>query len=403
MTGTPPGARPDIRPNSPPATRPDLAAVIEAVIEATARYAQRTDEQADFPVEALDAMRGSGLLGLVVPAEYGGAGGGLTDLVDVTLRLSREDMSVGMIFAMHCQQAITLVRYAGPRLRAELFAALGRGELYLASVTTERGKGGHLLTSESPVQGGDGMLHIDRDAPIVTGGTHADGFLITTLAPDATAPTQVSLVYAARDQLKLEVTGDWQPLGMRATHSVPMRLVGAVPEHQVVGQAGAFRAIVANLFGPAAHLGWAAAWLGTAAGALSRVLRLIRDPASRQQFDTTSELLLSRLARIRARLDSGHALLRHTLSVVDSSEDLSAPPVQLLLNTLKTETAERCFDAVHELVELVGLRHGYLRGSPLWLERAFRDLRSASLNYANDRLYLVNGSLALLDQEVRFG
>lgn len=377
------------------------------VLAATARHARRADERAEFPVEVLDELRASGLLGLVVPAEYGGGGGGLGDLVDVTLQLAREDMSVAMIFAMHCQQAVTIVRHAGPRLRAELLPALGRGERYLASVTTERGKGGSLLVSESAVEAGDGLLHIDRDAPIVTGGAHADGFLITTLAPGADSPTQVSLVYAARDQLKLEVTGGWQPLGMRATHSVPMRLTGAVPEHQVIGEPGGFRAIVAGLFGPAAHLGWAAAWLGTAAGALSRVLHLVRGPDGRRQFDTGSELLLVRLARVRARLDSVHALLRHTLSTVDTvaatRADMSAPAVQLLVNTLKVQAAEQCFQAVDEMVELVGLRHGYLRGSPLFLERAFRDLRSASLNYANDRLYLVNGSLALLDQEVRLG
>jgi acyl-CoA dehydrogenase len=244
------------------------------------------------------------------------------------------------------------------------------------------------------------MLNIDRDAPIVTGGAYADGFLITTLAPDATSPTQVSLVYAARDQLKVGATGDWQPLGMRATHSRPMRLAGAVPADQVIGEHGGFREIVASLFGPAAHLGWSAAWLGTAAGALSRVLHLIRTKDGRRQFDPTSELLLTRIARIRARLDSVHALLRHTVSIVDGTSGPSTTPMHLLVNTLKTHSAEQCFAAIDDLVELVGLRHGYLTTSPLFLERAFRDLRSASLNYGNDRLYLVNGSLALLDQEV---
>ncbi|TCO60701.1 acyl-CoA dehydrogenase family protein [Actinocrispum wychmicini] len=376
---------------------------IADVLDTTARYAERSDAEAMFPTEALDSLRASGLLGLCVPVEYGGRGGSLGDVVDVTMRLSRVDMSVGMIFAMHCQQVVTLVRYASPKLRDELLPALGRGDLYLASVTTERGKGGHLLTSESPVVAGGGQLRIDRDAPIVTGGTHADGFLITTLAPDATAPTQVSLVYATRDQLDLTVTGGWQPMGMRATYSVPMRLTGSVPSDQVIGEPGGFRSIVAELFGPMAHLGWSAAWLGTAAGALSRVLRLMRTPEGRRQFDMKSELLLTRLAKIRARLDTVHALLRHTLYTVNDTADMSAPPVQLLINTLKIQAAEQCFAAVNDLVELVGLRHGYLRTSPLYLERALRDLRSASLNYANDRLYLVNGSLAALDQEVRLG
>lgn len=75
--------------------------------------------------------------------------------------------------------------------------------------------------------------------------------------------------------------------------------------------------------------------------------------------------------------------------------------MQLLLNAVKVTASEQCYAAVDELVELAGLRHGYLRGSPLALERALRDLRSASLNYSNDRLHLADGALTLMDPEVR--
>ncbi len=370
------------------------------VLEVAAREAARADEAAQFPVATLAALRASHLLGLVVPAEYGGMGGGPAEVAEVTMRLAREDLSAALIYAMHCQQAAAVVRYAGPGLRAELLPALGRGELYLASVTTERGKGGLLLVSQSATESAGGLLQIDRDAPIVTGGLEADGFLITTLAPGATSPSQVSLVYARRDQLKLETLGGWQPLGMRATGSIPMRLTGTVPDCQVVGPPGGFRSIVTTVFGPMAHIGWSAAWLGSAAGALSRVVGHLRSPAGRRQSDIQSELLLARLASVRGRLDMVHSLLRHTLEVIERSEDLSAPPIQLLVNTLKIQAAEQCFQAVHELVEQAGLQHGYMRGSPLYLERVFRDLRSASLNFANDRLYLVNGALTLLDQGV---
>ncbi|GGM47066.1 acyl-CoA dehydrogenase family protein [Dactylosporangium sucinum] len=360
-----------------------------------------TDRSAQFPVEALAAMRRSGLLGLTVPQRYGGFGASLDDLVDVTERLGRTDLSVALVFTMHCQQVAALDGYGGDKLREEVLPAVAAGDVYLASVTTEPGKGGHLLTSESEVTEDEGVLRIDRDAPIVTGGLHADGFLVTTRSPGATAPSQVDLVYAGRDQLDLEVLGDWQPLGMRATHSVPMRLRGAAPQWQVIGGHGAFRDITTAVFGPLAHLGWSAAWLGTAAGAYSRLLRHARGPAGRRQFDLTSELVRLRLAGVRERLDVVNALLRHTLAVVRAAPDRSAPPVQLVLNTLKVRAADECFAAVHETVELAGLRHGYLTGSPLGLEQAFRDLRSASLNYGNDRLRLANGALTALDQGVR--
>jgi acyl-CoA dehydrogenase len=377
----------------------DEVARVQAVTE---REAASTDESGEFPAAALAALRTSRLLGLPVPVACGGLGGTTADMVDVTARLARADLSVALIFAMHCQQAATVVRYARDELRADLLPALGRGDLYLASVTTQRGSGGGLLSSDSQLQAvGDGLVRIDRDAPIVTGGSHADAFLITTLAPGAATPNQVSLIYARRDQLTVEVTGGWDALGMRATDSVPMRLSGSVPVAQIVGEPGGFRTMVTDVFGPMAHLGWSAAWLGAAAGALSRVVGYLRGTEGRRRFNPQSELLLIRLARVRARLDTVHGLLRHTLDVIERAEDMSVPPVQLLVNALKTTAASECFQSVHELVELVGLQHGYLRGSPLFLERVFRDLRSASLNYSSDRLYLVNGALALLDREVR--
>ncbi|WP_018724208.1 acyl-CoA dehydrogenase family protein [Salinispora fenicalii] len=372
---------------------------LDEVLSATALHAEHTDAAAEFPTAALDAMRATGILGLLVPTQHGGGGGGLGDLVDMTLRLARVDMSVALIFAMHCQQVMAVVRHADGPLAERLLPALGKGNVYLASVTTERRKGGSLLSSESTARQDTGTLSIDRDAPIVTGGQHADAFLITTLAPEATSPSQVSLVYARRDQLTIEIRGGWQPLGMRATQSVPMRLTGRVPADQVIGAPGRFHEIVAPTFGPLAHIGWSAAWLGAATGALSRILHHIRD-TGRSQFDPSSELLLTRLARIRGRLDLVNALLRHTVAAVQSAPDTAETSTQLLINNLKVQAAEQCFGAADEMVELVGLRHGYLRSSSLYLERVFRDLRSASLNYANDRLLLVNGALALRDRQV---
>ena len=373
----------------------DAVATTAAVAE---RFAATADERAAFPAEALRAMRDTGLLGLLVPTVYGGGGGSVGDVVDATVELGRADLTVALVFAMHCQQVAALARYGGERLREHVLPAVAKGDLYLASVTTETGTGGHLLTSESPVALAGDTLHVDRRAPIVTGGRHADGFLMTVQTPGATTPHQVDLVFAARDQLTVEVLGDWQPLGMRATESVPMRLAGDVPAWQVVGPPGGFRTIAATVFAPLAHVGWSAAWLGTAAGALSRVVGHLR---TGKRVDPSAELLRAHLADVRSRLDVVHALLRHTVHVLETAGDTTAAPVQLLVNTLKVRAAEECHRAVDELVDVVGLRHGYLAGSPLRLERALRDLRSASLNYGNDRLRLAGGALVLLDSKVR--
>jgi acyl-CoA dehydrogenase len=381
--------------SSPQCWSPESLDHVRGVAE---QEAADTDATGAFPTKTLAAMRASGLLGLCVPATYGGLDGRLGDVADIAVALGRVDLSTALIFVMHCQQVAVIARYGSDQLRDELLPAIATGGVYLSSITTEPGNRGRIFTSQSRTSvSGDG-LHVVREAPIVTGGRHADGFVVTALAPDATSPAQVDLVYLGRSQIDVTVLGGWESLGMRATESVPLRLEGRVPVWQVLGSPGQFRAMAIETFVPYAHVGWSAAWIGAAAGALSRVLTSVRQHGRGQP---PGELQLASIADIRARIDVMHAFLRHTIATVEAGHELSAPPVQLQLNALKIRAADECFAVAHELMEIAGLRDAYLTGSALGLERTFRDLRSASLNYGNNRIRLSNGALALRDVGVR--
>jgi acyl-CoA dehydrogenase len=389
-------------PAAPPERRPITPLVAEVAAVAD-QHARSADRQARFPVEALTAMRGNGLLGLNTPVEHGGLGGSLRDVVDAGVALGRADLSVALIFVMHCQQVAAIDGFASGTLRRDLLARVASGRLYIGSVTTEVGTGGHLLSSGSRLQRQRASLVIDRFAPVVTGGMHADGFLITMQSPDARGPHEVSLVYAHRSQLRIHQAGGWDALGMRASESVPLQLSGAVPAGQVVGPPGGFRDIAVQTFAPMAHIGWSAAWLGAAAGALSRTLAALRHPGTGANSKLDSEILLRRLSTARMRLETVNGLLRHTVRIVEDEPDRSIPRVQLLLNSLKITASEQCHACAEDLVEAVGMRHGYLAGSPTRLEQVVRDLRSATLNYSNDRLHLTSGKMCFLDPQVRLG
>ncbi|PHX43716.1 hypothetical protein AO263_21685 [Pseudomonas sp. NZIPFR-PS5] len=102
-------------------------------------------------------------------------GGTIADVLRVTTQLGREDMSVAMIFAMHCQQVAAITRYASRELSSELLPQIAQGRSYLASVTTEVGTGANLLGAMSRLGTSKNNMVLDRFAPIVTGGLHADG------------------------------------------------------------------------------------------------------------------------------------------------------------------------------------------------------------------------------------
>lgn len=400
-TCTPPVPR-DRKAGSPGAPANPLDAVRQ-VLPVLAEHAPVVDRDAAFPEVALDALRRSGLMGLLVPKEHGGMGADLTAMSAVARQLAGECTSTAAVWAMHCQQVAAVVRAGDPELRADVLPRIARGEVYIASVTTERGKGGHLLTAEAPLRHlGGGRVLLQRDAPISTGALHADAFLVTMRASPDAAPSDVRLVWADRRDLTLQTHSDWDPMGMRGTHSVAVTLLGELDERNVISD---FREVALGTFVPAGHVAWASCWLGAAQGALRRALTLLRDPRQRRQFDLASDLLVTRLARVRLELDVVEAFLDRVLVTLretsGSLAEIERPEYQIMINDLKLVASERALRAVDDLVELLGLRHGYLRSSPTGLERVLRDLRSASLMYANDRLLLANGRLTLLDRAAR--
>lgn len=374
---------------------------VEAALPVLEACAAEADLTGRFPERSVASLRANGLMGLLVPAEWGGIGGHLGDLVRVAGRLGSACASTAMIWAMHSQQVDCVVRFGGQRLHKELLPRIASGEVYLASVTTEPGKGGHLLTGQAAVEEGeDEHLRFARDAPIVTGGSHAEGFLVTMRETPDAADHRVTLLYADRSQLAAEPTTSWDALGMRATESLGMRLRGSVPAHQVIGSPGNFKTVAVESMIPAGHLAWAAVWLGAARRALSDVLTMVRSRGTSHQSDLRSERL-SR-ARIDIELVAAYlgAVRDEVLAHRREGRSLSGTSTQIHLNNLKVIAAELTFRAASRLVQIAGLFSGYRREPSMPLERIFRDLRSASLNYSDDRLLTMNGALTLLDRDV---
>src|SRR5689334_6904780 len=66
-----------------------------------AAHAGDVDQKSRFPKEAMQALGEGGLLGLTVPAEFGGLGQGLRQAVAVLDEIAQRDASVGMITLMH--------------------------------------------------------------------------------------------------------------------------------------------------------------------------------------------------------------------------------------------------------------------------------------------------------------
>ena len=383
----------------------DAAHIAREAVPVLRRHAADVDAEAQFPHASLDALRKSGLFGLLVPRCHGGLGGGLRDMVAVAGILATGCLTTAMVWAMHCQQVDALVGYGTPGLKDEVLPEVAAGSHFLASVTTEPATGGHLLTADAPLTAGANLWSFRREAPVVTGGEHADGFLVTLRAAPDAAPGRVTLVFARRGQVDCQYTTGWDTLGMRGTRSVGMVVSGQVPDHQIVGEPGGFRTIAIESMIPVGHLGWAACWIGAAQGALSDVVNLARSSERPRSLAFDTDLGAARLGSVRMDVELAHSYLNSVTNEVAEARNrgrsLDRTPTQIHLNTLKVTASQLACRAADKLVQIAGLSLGYRRDAPIPLERHLRDLRSAELNNATDRILVATGKLTALDRSVR--
>ncbi len=271
------------------------------------RFAAAVDGEDRFPVEAVEALRGAGLLALLVPRSAGGAAGRFGDACEVAIALGAECLSTGLIWAMHSQQVAIMADHAADQWRDVLADIAARGAL-VASATSEPGKGGGLMLARAALHREGSSVHVDRDSPVVSYGAEAEYYLVTMRAGPARPETDVRFVLLDRDAGR--VTGGWEAMGMRGTRSVAMRFEADVPSSRVL--AADFRHVATATAIPAAHLGWTAAWYGAARGALDRFVALLRSDAGERRR-LASDAFCVRLADTRLSLDLLESMLRRLI------------------------------------------------------------------------------------------
>jgi acyl-CoA dehydrogenase len=382
-------------------TRTGIATAVADAAMKLRELARQLDVTGDPDGLGIGILRQHGLMSYLVPVQFGGSGGTVAGMLDIAEQLGGACLGTAVVWIMHCQMVAVVDQYAAEPLRSRILTDLAARQQFLASVTTEPGKGGHLLSAMASISSASGRVRFTRQAPVVSGGRYADAFLVTLRRSLETAPDDVILLFFRREQADCSVDGMLDMLGMRAAGNAAMTLEADLPADQIIDPAGGFARIATRTMAPLGHLGWAAAWIGAARETLRHVLALMRDHGPGGLVRRT-DLALYHTATARREIDIAEAIVVAALAEYAAREGtrgLDAPSFQILINNVKLIASEHSFSAVNRLVDVAGMRAGYCRSADceVPLELILRDLRSASLMYANDRLIQANGKLALLD------
>lgn len=377
-----------------------ITAARELAADVVAPAAAAVDRESRFPHESVSALREAGLLSLLVPTDAGGGGGSIREACAITEILGGACMSTALIWAMHSQQVAIMADHASRQWAAEL-RQISQDGVLVASATTEPGKDGTLQLAHAALEPSPDGFELDRPSPMVSYGEEAGLHLVTMRAGPDLPLTEVRFVLLPATAA--HVTGSWDAMGMRGTRSLCLTYTGKVAPRQVL--AVDFRRASSVTAIPVGHLLWSAAWYGCARAALDRVVTLMRErPEERRRF--ASELFTTRLGQVRLSLDLVHALLQEVLETFEAKRGAEAEEADyrtadwtIAVNGLKVGSSTLCHAAVDQLLTMAGVGLGYRADSPLALERACRDLRSAALMVGNDRLLQLNAKQMLMNTE----
>jgi alkylation response protein AidB-like acyl-CoA dehydrogenase len=351
----------------------DVAALLAAmreVAEATiAPAAAAVDRGASFPAENLEALARTGGLGLLVPPDHGGAGGGLSALVDACELIGGACASTGMVFLMHAVTSATVAGGGGERA-GELLTRMASGEALGTLAFSERGTGAHFYAPELRARRRDGAVAIDGRKSFVTSGGHADVMLVL-LQGEAEG---LDCYAVGRDAPGVTAAGEWDGLGMRGNSSIAVSFDGvAVDDAARIGAPGGAGDLVFGVVAPAFLAGLAAVNLGIAQAAVDAA---VAHASSRRYPDggTLAELpaIQQQLADMDIATRSARTLVREAARLADAGD----PAALVALMEAKVSCTDTAAKVTQAALEVCG-GQGYTRSLPV--ERHLRDARAGAV------------------------
>lgn len=336
------------------------------------------DRQGRFSTEAIEELGHAGLLGLMLPADVGGASLGPRAFADVVATLAEADASVAMVFLMHTLASVMIA--AAPRTPAleRALKAIASGRHLSTLAFSETGSRSHFWAPVSRAESLNGSgVRLAARKSFVTSAGHAQSYVTSALSPNGAGVTDTTLYLVLGDSAGLTVAGVWDGLGLRANASSPMRLDGCIvpAEMRLTADGGGFPAML-DIVLPLFNLGQAAVSLGlcraTVAATCAHLGTAKFEHLGSASLGESLPTLRAQLATMQIETDGLQARIADTIGHLEQPGELT------MLRVLEVKAA-----ACETAIEVTSLAMRTCGGAAFsrhtGIERFFRDAQAGAV------------------------
>jgi len=340
--------------------------------------AGQNDKEGRFSAEAIESLGESGLLGLMLPVNVGGAALGPRTFAAVIATLAEADASVAMVYLMHilCAATILAARPSATQAVAPILQEIGAGRHLSTLAFSEAGSRSHFWAPTSRAfRNGDGVRISARKSWVTSAG-HAHSYIVSSLSPEGKGPTDSTLYLVPAQTRGLSVAGPWDGLGLRANASSPITLDDCeVPSNlQLTDDGGGFPAML-NVVLPLFNLGTAAVALGLCRASVAATASHLKNA----KFEHLGQSLGESLPTLRAQLATMQIDTDGLSARIDDLIDhLEKPRETTMLRVLETKTAagDVAISVTSTAMRICG---GAAFSKHLNIERLFRDAHAGAV------------------------
>jgi len=330
------------------------------------------DETGEFPADVVKKLGAMGLLGVIIPADFGGAGLVYVDYVLAIEELSAVDGSLGLTVAAHNSLGTNHIFLTGNEAQKRKYVPrLASGEWLASWAITEPGSGSDASNARTTAAKRGDRYVLNGNKTFITNGRYADLAVVIAVTDKNKGTHGLSAFVVEKGTKGFRPGKKENKLGLRASDTSELIFEDCeIPEENLLGTEGeGFIDAMRVLDG--GRISIAALSLGIARGALDAALKYVKE---RRQFGKAIaefQGIQWKLADMATELDAARLLTQRAAVLKDAGRKVTRESSMAKL--FASEVAVRI---CNEAVQLFG-GYGFIKDYPV--EKFYRDVKLCTI------------------------
>jgi len=330
------------------------------------------DESQEFPVDTFKKMGEQGLLGMLVPAEYGGAGLGYFEYVQGIVEVAKVCGSIGLSMAAHNSLCTGhIMQFGNDAQKKKWLPKLASGEWIGAWGLTEANTGSDAMRMKCVAkQDGDHWI-INGAKNWITHGKSGNVAVVLARTGDLLDSHGITAFVVERGTPGFKAGKKENKLGMRASETAEMIFEDCrVNKDNILGNVGdGFIQSMKVLDG--GRISIAALSLGIAKGAYEASIKYAKEREQFGQPISNFQAIAFKLADMATEIEAAELLIMQAADLKNRGQKVTKESA-----FAKYYASEVCVRAATEAVQIFG-GYGYTKDFPV--EKFYRDSKLCTI------------------------